>query len=199
MQTKISFSCILILCLSFLGNNIFAVCNKNGKTAGFDQYSDGPYSYECNVENLCLGKKFGGDGWNFDTSKQLVKKHDRTKYPDLSKEPKSFEEVQKTYQTTQDGIFECAILKSKYAAHSQIVKDYKPSKTSVTYLQKLNTEIKGQIKENECLSAGDDDKVYNYKDLLDSTSYEACVYDMYLYYYEEKASNNIGLFYGDTS
>ncbi|MEI8097109.1 MAG: hypothetical protein WCG73_03325 [Candidatus Moraniibacteriota bacterium] len=125
-----------------LYSEAFAECNPKVKTAGFDQYSDGQYSYECNVKNLCLGKKFGGDGWNFDTSKQLVKKHDKTKYPDLSKETKSFEEVQKTYQTTQDGIFECGILKSKYAANSQIAKDYKPSKTAVTYLEKLNTEIK---------------------------------------------------------
>jgi len=152
MPQKI-FTILLSAFCFLLFSEAFAVCNKNGKTAGFDQYSDGPYSYECNVESRCLGKKFGGDGWNFDTSKQLVKKHDRTKYPDLSKEPKSFEEVQKTYQTTQDGIFECGILKSKYAAHSQIAKDYKPSKTSVSYLEKLNNEIKGQIKENECLSA----------------------------------------------
>jgi len=198
MPQKIFNFLLFAFCFS-LCSEAFAECNPNAKTAGFDQYSDGLYSYECNVKNLCLGQRFGGDGWNFDTSKQLVKKHDKSKYPNLTKESKSFEEIQKIYQTTQDGILECAILKSKYAAHSQIIKDYKPSKTSITYLQKLNAEIKTQIKENECLSAGDDDKIYNYKDLLDSMSYEECVYDMYLYYYGENVSSNIGIFYGNTS
>ncbi|MFA6080053.1 MAG: hypothetical protein WC753_01065 [Candidatus Gracilibacteria bacterium] len=175
----------------------FALCNPNAKTAGFDEYSDGPYSYECNVKNMCLGNRAGADGWDFNTSKQLVKKHDAAKYPDLSKEKKSFEDIKKSYRTTQNTLFKCAILKSKYAAHSQIIKDHKPTKPSITYLEKLNSEIKGEIKEHECLSAGDEDKIFNRKDLLDSASYEECVYHMYLYYYEEMASNNIGIFYGN--
>jgi fructoselysine-6-P-deglycase FrlB-like protein len=90
------------------------------------------------------------------------------------------------YQTTQDNIFECALLKSKYAAHTQIIKDYDPAKKSKEYLEKLNESVKKQLREKECLSADDADKVYNYKDLLDSLTYEECVYNMYLYYYEEK-------------
>ena len=90
------------------------------------------------------------------------------------------------YQKTQDNIFECALLKSKYAAHTQIIKDYDPADASQKYLKKLNENIKSQLRAKECLSADDADKVYNYKDLLDSLSYEECVYNMYLYYYEEK-------------
>ncbi len=164
----------------------FAECNPNGKTAGFDQYSDGQYSYECNVKNSCLGEKFGGSGWKMSTQKQLIKTHDKTKYPDLSKESKKFTEIQTTYQKTQDTIFECALLKSKYAAHTQIIKDQKPPENSKKYLEALNANIKSKLKEKECLAADEADKIYNYKDLLDSLSYEECVYNMYLYYYEEK-------------
>lgn len=138
------------------------------------------------MENVCLGKKFGGGYWNFNTGKQLIKKHDRTKYPDLSKEQKSFDEIKEIYKKTQDTIFECALLKSKYAAHTQIIEDYDPADTSQKYLKKLNESIKSQLRTNECLAADDADKVYNYKDLLDSLSYEECVYNMYLYYYTEK-------------
>ncbi len=176
-----------------LYSEAFAECNPNAKTAGFDEYSDGQYSYECNVKNICLGQKFGGGYWNFDTSKQLVKNHDKTKYPDLSKDKKTFDEIRTIYQKTQDTIFECAVLKSKYAAHTQIIKDYDPSQKSKEYVEKLNENIKSQLREKECLSADDADKVYNYKDLLDSLSYEECVYNMYLYYYEEKAWNSIGM------
>jgi hypothetical protein len=174
-----------------LGTFIFAECNPNAKTSGFDQYSDGQYSYECNVQNICLGKKFGGNGWDFDTSKQLVKNHDRTKYPDLKKEPKDFDYIRTLYQKTQDNIFECALVKSKYAAHSQILKNYNPTKKSEEYLTKLNENLKSQLKSNKCLAADEIDKVYNYKDLQDSTSYEECVYHMYLYYYERNAGNSI--------
>lgn len=174
-----------------LCTQIFAECNPSAKTAGFDQYSDGQYSYECNVKNICLGQKFGGSGWDFNTSKQLIKTHDKTKYPNLGQESKSFDEVRTIYQKTQDNIFECALLKSKYAAHTQIVKDYNPTEKSQEYLKKLNEDIKSQLRERDCLSPDDSDKVYNYKDLLDSLSYEECVYNMYLYYYEEKSWNSI--------
>lgn len=177
----------------------FAECNPNAKTPGYDEYSDGKYSYECNVKNICLGEKFGGSGWNFDTSKQLIKTHDKTKYPDLSKKSKTFDEIKTLYQQTQDSIFECALLKSKYAAHSQVLKDYDPAKKSKEYLTKLNESIKSQLKEKKCLSADDADKVYNYKDLQDSTSYEECVYNMYLYYYEKKAGDSIGMLLGEQS
>jgi|GEM_PF-5092667 len=169
----------------------FAECNSSAKTAGFDEYSDGQYSFECNVEKVCLGQKFGGGYWDFDTSKQIIKTHDKTKYPDLSKEKQTFDEIRTIYQTTQDTIFECALLKSKYAAHTQIIKDYDPSKKSQEYLKKLNESVKSSLKEKGCLSADESDKVYNYKDLHDSLSYEECVYNMYLYYYEEKAGNSL--------
>jgi len=124
------------------------------------------------------------------TSKQLIKKHDKTKYPNLSKESKSFNKIKDIYLTTQDSIFECAVLKSKHAGHTQIIKDYNPSETSKKYLEKLNKNVESQLKTKECLSADESDKVYNYKDLLDSTSYEQCVYHMYLYYYEQKAGDS---------
>ena len=171
----------------------FAACNPNTNKAWFDEYSDGQYSFECNVQNVCLGQKFGGGYWNFDTSKQLIKTHDRTKYPDLSKEQKKFDEIKTIYQKTQDTIFECALLKSKYATHTQIIKDYKPTDKSKQYLEKLNESVKEKLREKECLWADEADKVYNYKDLLDSLSYEECVYNMYLYYYEEKAGNSLGM------
>lgn len=182
---------ILFSLSNILSTQLFAECNQNAKTLWFDQYSDGKYSYECNVINSCLGKKFGGWYWNFDTSKQLIKKHDKTKYPDLSKEQKSFDEIKKIYQKTQDTIFECAVLKSKYAAHKQIIKDQNPPKNSKKYLEKLNENIKSKLKEKECLNYDEADKVYNYKDLLDSLTYEECVYNMYLYYYEEKMSYSL--------
>jgi len=69
--------------------------------------------------------------------------------------------------------------------------DYKPAKKSTEYLKKLNEGIKEKLKENECLSADESDKVYNSKDVLDSASYEECTYAMYLNYYEARASNNL--------
>ena len=186
MTKRNSLFVLSALCF-LLCSKAFAECNPTAKTAGFDEYSDGQYSYECNVKNVCLGQKFGGGYWNFDTSKQLIKTHDKTKYPNLNSEEKTFDEIRSIYQKTQDTIFECALLKSKYAAHAQIIKDYDPSEKSQEYLKKLNESIKGQLREKECLSADESDKVYNYKDLLDSLSYEECTYNMYLYYYEEKA------------
>lgn len=120
-----------------------------------------------------------------------MQKHDKTKYPDLRKENKSFDEIKTIYRTTQDNIFECAMLKSKYAAHAQILSDYKPAKKSAEYLKKLNEDIKRKLKENKCLLADESDKVYNSKDVLDSTSYEECVYNMYLTYYQASAQNNL--------
>lgn len=186
MTKRNSLFVLSALCF-LLCSKAFAECNPTAKTAGFDEYSDGQYSYECNVKNVCLGQKFGGGYWNFDTSKQLIKTHDKTKYPNLNSEEKTFDEIRSIYQKTQDTIFECALLKSKYAAHAQIIKDYDPSEKSQEYLKKLNESIKRQLREKECLSADESDKVYNYKDLLDSLSYEECTYNMYLYYYEEKA------------
>ncbi len=103
------------------------------------------------MQNICLGQKFGGDGWNFDTSKQLIAQHDRTKYPDLNDEEKTFDEIKSIYQKTQDTIFECALLKSKYTTHSQIITDYKPTDTSTQYLEKLNASIKQKLQEKECV------------------------------------------------
>lgn len=175
----------------------FAVCNLNAKTGGYDEYSEGRYSFECNVENICLGQKFGGNYWNFDTSKQLIGTHDRNKYPNLAIRQAPFEEIKETYNTTMDTIFECAELKSKYAAHTQIVKDYNPSDTSKKYFQKLNEGMQEKIKEKKCLSTDENDKVYNSKDLLDSLSYEECVYSMYLYYYQEKMWNSLSMIVWD--
>lgn len=193
---KKNFLVIFFVVCFVMYSQAFAECNENAKTPGFDQYSEGKYSYECNVVNSCLGKKFGGGYWNFNTSKQLVKKHDKTKYPDLSKENKKLSDIQTIYQKTQDTIFECALLKSKYAAHKQILKDQKPPESSKKYLETLNQNIKTKLKEKDCLGYDDADKVYNYKDLLDSLTYEECVYNMYLYYYQETAEKNISILLG---
>ncbi len=139
MQQKILIFFSLISCFS----GVFAACEATNEQ-GYSEYSKGKYSYECNVSNLCLGQRYGGDYWNFDTSKQLIITHDMGKYPDLSKtkEGMSFDAVRKIYEDTQNKIMNCAILKSKYALHKKIIDDYKVSEKAKGILEKANTVIK---------------------------------------------------------
>jgi hypothetical protein len=164
---------------------------------GYEKYSAGQYSYECNVKNLCLWQRYGGDAWNFDTNKQLIVKHTMGKYPDLSKTKAiSFDDVRKIYEDTQNNIMNCAILKSKFALHKKIIDDYDISERAKEILKKANDVIEEQIKEQkpeECVPPRDEDKIYTYKDLLDSMTYEQCGYNMYLYYYQQNAEKNIGI------
>jgi hypothetical protein len=77
------------------------------------------------VANLCLGQRYGGDYWNFDTDKQLIVEHNMGKYPDLAKiRSLGFDDVRKIYEGTQNNIMNCAILKSKYALHKNIIENY---------------------------------------------------------------------------
>jgi hypothetical protein len=146
------------------------------------------------VKNLCLGTRYGEDAWNFNTSKQLIIEHDMAKYPNLSKEKApSFNDLQKIYIDVQDNIMNCSILKSKYALHEKIINDYKLSDRAISMLEKANSTIKEQIDKEKCTSPRNGDKIYNYKDLLDSLSYELCGYNMYLYYYEQNIEKNIGI------
>lgn len=160
----------------------------------YSAYSKGKYSYECNVKNLCLGQRYGGDYWSFDTSKQLIVEHNMGKYPDLTKtRALSFDDVRKIYEDTQNNIMNCAILKSKYTLHKKIIDDYKISEKAKDILEEANTVIEWQIDEEKCTPPSDGDKIYSYKDLLDSMTYEQCGYNMYLYYYQQNAENNIGI------
>ncbi len=47
-------------------------------------------------------------------------------------------------------------------------------------------------KPEKCIDYRDGDKIYNSKDLLDSLSYEECVYTMYLSYYGFVCDKDIG-------
>jgi predicted transcriptional regulator len=85
----------------------------------------------------------------------------------------------------------CSTLKSKYELHKSLVEEYDIPKKSKELLKKTNQTIGQQMKEKKCIESRDGDKVYNYKDLLDSMTYEQCGYNMYLYYYEQNADNNI--------
>lgn len=144
------------------------------------------------MANLCLGTEYGGDYWNFDTSKQLIAKHDKTKYPDLSQKSASFDEVHKTYMDTMNNIMNCAILKSKYTLHKKIIDDYKVSEKAKKVFQEANKVIEKQIQEQKCIAPRTGDKIYNAKDLLDSMSYEQCVYHMYVFYYKQYCGTNLG-------
>lgn len=101
--------------------------------------------------------------------------------------------MRKIYEDTQNNIMNCAILKSKYTLHKKIIDDYDLSERAKRLLEEANTQIEKQIDEEKCTSPRDGDKVYNYKDLLDSMTYELCGYNMYLYYYRKSAEKNIGL------
>ncbi len=170
-------------------------CNPKSDPLGYTCYSKGKYSYECNVENFCLGKAPGADPLNYLTAdKQLIEKHDATKYPDLSKEKApSFEDLRKIYEKTQNNIMNCATLKSKYELHKSLIQDYKIPEKSKKVLAKANETIEKKMKEEKCIPSRDGDKVYNYKNLLDSMTYEQCGYNMYLNYYDQNAQNNIGI------
>ena len=85
----------------------------------------------------------------------------------------------------------CSILKSKYALHKKLIDDYKISWKSKAVLEEANKTIEKQIADEKCIAPRDGDKVYNSKDLLDSLSYEECVYTMYLWYYEAVCDNSI--------
>ena len=187
----------LLLALSFLPFSLVLAATtltKEQQALGYDQYSTGQYSYNSNVANLCLGQRYGGDAWNFDTSKQLITEHNKNKYPDLAQTGWSvgFDGIRKIYQDTQNNIMNCAILKSKYTLHEKIIKDYKVSDRAKKVLQDANKAIEQQIQQQKCIAPRDGDKIYNYKDLLDSMSYEQCVYNMYLFYYQKVCDNNIG-------
>lgn len=191
-----------VLCTLYfvLGNITFAACqpdkscNPKSDPLGYTCYSKGKYSYECNVENFCLGKAPGADPLNYLTpDKQLIQNHD-TKYPDLSKEKApSFEDLRKKYEKTQNNIMNCATLKSKHELHRSMTEDYKIDKNSMKVLKKANQTIEKKMKEEKCIEPREWDKVYNYKNLLDSMTYEQCNYNMYLNYYDQNAQNNIGI------
>lgn len=170
-------------------------CDKESDPLGYTCYSKGKYSYECNVENFCLGKAPGSDSRDTLTAdKQLIKKHDVEKYPDLSKEkPPSFEDLRKIYEKTQNNIMNCASLKSKYELHKSIINDYDIPKRSKKMLEKAKKTFENKMKEQKCMESREGDKIYNSKDLLDSMTYEHCGYNMYLYYYNQKANNALGI------
>lgn len=171
----------------------FGECQPTNEQ-GYQNYSKGQYSYECNVANLCLGQRYGGDYWNFDTSKQLIVEHNMGKYPDISKKGAlSIEDIRKVYEDTQNRIMNCAVLKSKYALHKKIIDDYDISERAKGILEKANSTIEKQISEQKCVTPRDGDKIYSYKDLLDSMTYEQCGYNMYMYYYQQNAEKNIGV------
>lgn len=181
------------LCFISLSSIAFGECQATNEQ-GYQNYSKGQYSYECNVKNLCLGQRYGGDYWNFDTSKQLIVEHNMGKYPDISKKGAlSIEDIRKIYEDTQNRIMNCAVLKSKYALHKKIIDDYDISERAKWILEKANSTIEKQISEQKCVPPRDGDKIYSYKDLLDSMTYEQCGYNMYLYYYQQNAEKNIGV------
>ena len=127
------------------------------------------------MKNKCVGDKYGKDYWNFNTDKQLIIKHDATKYPNIQKiGGKDFEDIRKIYHDTQNKIMDCSVLKSKYTLHKKIIDDYKISDKAKGILEKANTIIEGEIEKLECVPPRNGDKIYNYKDLLDSMSYEQC-------------------------
>lgn len=170
-------------------------CNPKSDPLGYGCYEKGEYSYQCNVENFCLGQAPWADSRDYlTTDKQLIAQHDVTKYPDLSKwKAPSFEDIRKVYEQTQNNVLNCSTLKSKYELHKSLIEDYEIPKRSKDILKKTNQAIWKQIKEKKCIESRDGDKVYNYKDLLDSMTYEQCWYNMYLYYYEQNTDNNIGV------
>ncbi len=193
---KILFTSLTLLTLTGV---TFGECEATGEQ-GYQSYSKGQYSYECNVKNLCLGQRYGGDYWNFDTSKQLIVEHNMGKYPDISKKGAlSLEDIRKIYEDTQNNIMNCAVLKSKYALHKKIIDDYDISDRAKAILEKANGVIEGQIEEQKCVPPRDGDKIYSYKDLLDSMTYEQCGYNMYLYYYQQNAEKNIGILWAGKS
>lgn len=184
-----------ILSLLFLPFPLLSLaeCKTTDKT-GYNQYSEGKYSYECNVKNLCLGQRYGGDYWDFSTKKQLIQKHDMGKYPDLSKTKAiGFDQVRKIYEDTQNKIMNCAIMKSKHKLHKTLIEEYKVSDRAKELLEKANATLEEQMEVEECVAPKDADKIYNFKDLLDSLTYEQCGYNMYMYYYEQAVSNNVSL------
>lgn len=184
-----------------LGNIAFAACqpekscNPKSDPLGYSCYDKGKYSYQCNVENFCLGQTKWADPLDhLTTDKQLLKEHNMSKYPDLSKwKAPSFEDIRKIYEETQNSVMNCATLKSKYELHKSLMKDYGIPKRSMDILKKNNQIIEKQIKEKKCIESREGDKVYNYKDLLDSMTYEQCWYSMYLHYYEQSGNSNIGV------
>lgn len=162
------------------------------------EYSEGKYSYECNVEKLCLWTRYGKDYWNFKQSKQLIEKHDPTKYPDLKKIEKRKDrpdniKLRETYLDMQNNIMNCAVLKSKYALNVKILDDYKMSERSKEILRDANKKLDEEIDNEKCLKHNKNDKIYNYKDLLDSLSYETCIYSMYMHYYQSLLEKEVGI------
>ncbi len=176
---------------------VFAEC-KETKSTWYDQYSEWKYSYECNVKNLCLGQNYGGDAWNFHQDKQLIQKHDITKYPNIAKlkeeEKKKLNilDLRKIYIDTQNNIMDCAVIKSKYALNQKIIDDFRVSERSKEILRNANERLDKEIEEKKCLSHNKKDKIYNFKDVLDSLSYEVCVYSTYMHYYQSLKEMNIG-------
>ncbi len=170
-------------------------CDTKSDPLWYTCYDKGKYSYMCNVENFCLGKAPGSDPRDYLTAdKQLIKEHNAEKYPDLSKEKApSFEDLRKIYEDTQNNVMNCATLKSKYELHKSLIEDYKIPEKSKKVLEKTNKTIEKKMKEQKCMESREWDKIYNSKDLLDSMTYEQCGYNMYLYYYDQNAQNNIGI------
>lgn len=73
---------IIVFCCILSAMRIFGECQSTNDPK-YDTYSIGMNSYECNVKNKCIGKEYGKDYWDFSTDKQLIVKHDATKYPNL--------------------------------------------------------------------------------------------------------------------
>lgn len=193
-MSKKTFTLLSVLC-SLLSHFVWADCQST-ENPGYDQYSTGKYSYECNVTNVCLGQKYEWKYWNFDTSKQVVAKHDMAKYPDLAlveSEYPTFEDIREIYLNTQDMIYSCAEIKSKYVLNKQLLDNYTLTPASRKYLESLNAQLEKEQEGKECLTFREDDKIYNYRDLLDSLQYEECVYFSYLWYYKSFGENTIWL------
>jgi hypothetical protein len=191
MKQLLSFSLLITL---LFGNTISVFSlTKEEEKLWYNQYKTGDYSYSSNVSNLCIGERYGGTYWKFNTSKQLIIEHNKDKYPDLSVTSGglSFEDVGKIYLGTQDNIMNCAVLKSKFTLHTKLIQDYKISEKAKWVLVEANEVIKKQISEQKCVPPRDGDKIYASKDLLDSLSYEQCVYSMYLFYYKRACEGNI--------
>ncbi|MBP7823453.1 hypothetical protein KA050_03820 [Candidatus Gracilibacteria bacterium] len=184
---------IILFCCILFTMRIFAECQSTNDPK-YDTYSTGMNSYECNVKNKCTGKAYGGDAWNFNTDKKLIIKHDATKYPNLQETGAglAFEDLRAIYHETQNKIMNCAVLKSKFTLHKKIIDDYKISEKAKEILKKANDIIEKQMTELGCEPPRNGDKIYNYKDLLDSMSYEHCGYNMYLWYYSASCDGGIG-------
>ncbi len=128
-------------------------CDTKSDPLGYTCYDKGKYSYMCNVENFCLGKSPRVDKSDYLTpEKQLIKNHDPSKYPDLTKEeaPK-FEDLRKIYEDTQNSILNCATMKSKYELYKLNIDEYDIPDPTKKILEQTNQTLAGKMKEKKCM------------------------------------------------